>query len=107
MVYKPGLEPEPGPRLWQAFNLGLAQDLEIPSPPKPGPSQARYITSSGHYFCAIFFHSQKKTKFNSSCRNVPFAVLDNFPRGIFNWVKIEGEKSFDHQAIWRADKKLL
>ena len=38
MVYKPGLEPEPGPGLWQAFNLGLAQDFESPSPPKPGPS---------------------------------------------------------------------
>jgi hypothetical protein len=38
MVYKPGLEPEPGPGLWQAFNSGLAHDFESPSPPKPGPS---------------------------------------------------------------------
>jgi len=40
MVYKPGLEPEPGPGLWQAFNSGLAHDFESPSPgfePKPGP----------------------------------------------------------------------
>ena len=28
MVYKSGHEPNPGPGLWQAFNLGLAQDFE-------------------------------------------------------------------------------
>jgi hypothetical protein len=39
MVYKPGLEPEPGLGLWQALNSGLAQDFQSPSPPKPGPSQ--------------------------------------------------------------------
>ena len=39
MVNKPGLEPEPGPGLWQALNSGLAQDFKSPSPPKPGPSQ--------------------------------------------------------------------
>jgi len=55
----------------------------------------------------FFSTVKKKTKFNPSCRNVPFAVPDKSPRGIFNWVKIEGEKSFDHQAIWRAGKKLL
>src|ERR1700683_2016219 len=37
MVYKPRLEPKPGPGLWQAFNLGLAQDFESPRPPTPGP----------------------------------------------------------------------
>ena len=39
MVYKPGLEPEPGLGLWQALNSGLAQDFQSPSPPKPGPSR--------------------------------------------------------------------
>ena len=33
MVNKPGLEPEPGPGLWQALNWGLAQDFG----PEPGP----------------------------------------------------------------------
>lgn len=45
MVYEPGLEPKPGPGLWQAFNSGLAQDFESPSPPKPGP--IHHLTSHG------------------------------------------------------------
>jgi hypothetical protein len=34
--YYTRLEPEPGLGLWQALNLGLAQDFQSPSLPKPG-----------------------------------------------------------------------
>jgi hypothetical protein len=51
MVYKPGLEPEPGLGLWQALNLGLAQDFQAQAHQSQAqaralsPSQAQYITS--------------------------------------------------------------
>ena len=38
----------------------------------------------GCYFCAFFSTvKEKTTKFNPSCRNVPFAVPDESLRGIF------------------------
>jgi hypothetical protein len=55
-------------------------------------------------------HPQKKPGFISSCRNAPFHHLSKTTRGIFNWIKTEGEKklySIDFGVLPNVDVQTL
>ena len=45
--------------------------------------------------CKLFPTLKRNPEFISSCRNVHIDHTSISFRGIFNWIKIEGEKGFD------------